>query len=161
MIKQTVTNGVKNVADGLIHVYTGKKGSGNTNIVLGLSLRASGAGLKILFIQFLTKDREIAENLCLPDSWCSRYEYYSEEDLKTDHQEIFQKLLQLVRSGDHNMIILDGILENCNKSSFSEKEILKLLEEKNRNTEVILTGSKTSEKIIEKADLVTEIQDGS
>lgn len=149
------------MADGLIHVYTGEKSSGKTSIVLGLSLRASGAGLKILFIQFLTKDREIEENLCLPDSWCSRYEYYSEEDLKTDHQEIFQKLLQLVRSRDHNMIILDGILENCNKGSFSEKEILKLLEEKNRNTEVILTGTETSEKIIEKADLVTEIQDGS
>ncbi len=161
MIKQTITDGVKNVADGLIHVYTGGKGSGKTNIVLGLSLRASGAGLKILFIQFLTKDREIGENLCLPDSWCSSYEYYSEQDMKTYHQEIFQKLLQTVASVELNMIILDGILGNCHKGSFSEKEILKLLEEKNRNTEVILTGTKTSEKIIEKADLVTEIQDGS
>ena len=44
---------------GLIHIYTGN-GKGKTTAAMGLILRASGRGLKVILGQFL-KDRETGE----------------------------------------------------------------------------------------------------
>ena len=47
---------------GLVQIYTGN-GKGKTTAALGLSLRASGRGLKVLFLQFLKPDAGYGEQM--------------------------------------------------------------------------------------------------
>lgn len=57
-----------------------------------------------------------------------------------------------------SMIILDEIIHACNKELVSEENLLKLLEECPDNTEIILTGRNPSERLWEKADYISEIE---
>ena len=48
---------------GYVHVYTGN-GKGKTTAALGLAIRAAGAGLQVLFIQFI-KGKVYSETIAL------------------------------------------------------------------------------------------------
>ena len=49
---------------GLVHVYTGN-GKGKTTASLGLALRASGHGMKVLIIQFMKGGKHIGELMAI------------------------------------------------------------------------------------------------
>lgn len=59
----------------------------------------------------------------------------------------------------YNMFILDEILSCISLGIFSEEDIIQLMEEKPKEVELILTGRGATERVIEKADLVTEMKE--
>lgn len=59
---------------------------------------------------------------------------------------------------DFDLVILDEILISLRDGFLKEKEILEILEMKPKEVELILTGRGASKKLIEKADLVSEIK---
>ena len=150
---------------GYIHVYTGY-GKGKTTAAIGLGIRATGDGLKVIMIQFMKGRRyseiEALENI--PHFTVVQYgrdEFVSKErpeqidiDLARDGFEHAKKILQ---KGEYDVVILDEINVAVDFNLIPLQDVLQLLSEKPRKVELILTGRYASPEIVKQADLVSEI----
>ncbi|MBR0455986.1 MAG: cob(I)yrinic acid a,c-diamide adenosyltransferase [Firmicutes bacterium] len=173
---------------GYVQVYTGN-GKGKTTAALGITMRASGADMKIAFIQFM-KALGYSEQKILPTlpgvTWktlgkpffIAKAGSISEEELAEygDTCVVFEegnppaeyvKMIndgfaearEMVLSGKYDMVVLDEI--NCTMffGLLGVEEVLELIRNKPAHTELILTGRCAPEEIIEAADLVTEMRE--
>lgn len=152
---------------GLIQVYTSESDQMNFAPV-GLSLRAAGQGLRTLITCFtpheLMEGARMASSLLKPNLVIEHSAVEkSSAGGKTDEVsprrivEAFQKSRAAVFSGDFDIVILNGIHQMLSQRLIPLEGVLKLMEEKPENVELVLSGSRASEQIIEKADLVTEM----
>jgi len=152
---------------GYIQIYTGN-GKGKTTAALGLALRAAGAGLKVFFAQFLKGGSEVYSELYslrrFPDlivvkqygRGCLIYEEPTDEDRKLATvalEEIERVMLTL----NFDLIILDEITVACSLSLIDEEKLFSFLKRKPPTVEVVLTGRYASARMVEMADLVTEM----
>lgn len=150
---------------GYIQVYTGN-GKGKTTASLGLTLRAYGAGYKVYIGQFIKSmkysevkalakfsDRVIIEQF---GRGCFIKNDPTEEDIRIA-QDAFVKISNILMSGEYDIVILEEINVAIYFGLVSEEQVLKLLNSKPENTEVVLTGRYATEAIKERADLVTEM----
>lgn len=153
---------------GYIQVYTGN-GKGKTTAAIGLAIRAAGAGLRVYIGQFvksieyseikLIKERfpEITVELygidgCMMSGVPSENDYRSAEDG-------LRRAREALRGGKYDLVILDEITICCYFKLLAEDEILALMEAKPEVTELVLTGRYAPDYMIERADLVSEIQE--
>lgn len=151
---------------GMIHIYTGN-GKGKTTAALGLALRAYGAGKKIIIIQFLktqnTSEVEaIRKNLPHLAIKCfGSGNFIKKGDITKKEKELanngFEAAKQALKSDKYDMIILDELNLAAYFKLIKLKDVLKLLETKHDNIELIITGRYAAKKLIAKADLVTEM----
>ena len=150
---------------GCVQVYTGN-GKGKTTAMLGLALRACGAGLKVYIGQF-AKCGEYCEikaiKKCLPDIVVEQYGEgfalngeISEADIK-NAKNGFMKAVGAVCSGKYDIIMLDEINIAIHLGLLSFDEVLNMIKIKPAGVELVLTGRYAKEEIIEAADLVSEI----
>lgn len=151
---------------GYIHVYTGN-GKGKTTAALGLSLRAVCAGKKVFFGQFI-KGMEYselhAENILHNFKMeqfgrnCFIYNQPQEEDIRKA-EEGLNKIEEILTSGDYDIVVLDELNIALYYKLFSVDRVIEILKNRKPNIEVIITGRYAPEKIIELADLVTEMKE--
>lgn len=151
---------------GLLMVHTGD-GKGKTTAALGLALRAFGAGLRILILQFIKGGQTYGELDALKN-FSPRLQIkqcglgFTSQGDKAEHKKFAQETLQLARqeilSGDWDLIILDEINYAVKFGLISEEEMLELVKIKPPQLHLLLTGRDASEKLIELADLVTEMK---
>ena len=152
---------------GYIQVYTGN-GKGKTTAALGLSLRAVGAGLNVFIAQFvkgmeyseLISIKQLSPKITLKQFGrdCFIYKDPEEEDFKVA-REGFEEVKKIVAGGKFEVVILDEINIATHYNLISIEELLELLETKPDNVEIVLTGRNVDNRIIEKADLVTEMKE--
>ena len=64
-----------------------------------------------------------------------------------------------IKNGEYDVIILDEINVSVYFELVKEEMVLELIENKHPKVELVLTGRNASEKIMEKADLVTEMKE--
>ena len=151
---------------GYVQVYTGN-GKGKTTASLGLALRASGAGLKVYIIQFLKKGdySEIKalsrfENITVEQYGLGRFVKGnpSDEDIKAGKKG-YEQLRKVLASGEYDMVIAEeaNIAVMCNL--FSENDLLDLIALRPDHVELVITGRAATQKVIEAADLVSEIKE--
>jgi cob(I)alamin adenosyltransferase len=69
----------------------------------------------------------------------------------------FNKAVQATLEGNFDIVILDGVIPFINQDLIGLKDILKLINEKPNNVELVLSGSGAPKDIIKEADLVTEM----
>ena len=153
--------------DGYVQVYTGN-GKGKTTASLGLAMRAVGAGLKVVMIQFMKGRRysEIDSAEKLPG--LEIFQHGRDEFVnKDDPEEIDVQLakegwdhtIEMVRSGDYDMVILDEINVAVDFGLIKKEEVIELVESRPEGMEIILTGRYAPDEFIEIADLVTEMKE--
>ncbi|MDF1525384.1 MAG: cob(I)yrinic acid a,c-diamide adenosyltransferase [bacterium] len=154
---------------GYIHVYTGD-GKGKTTASLGLALRAVGNGLKVLVIQFLkgsemTGERQAALNLSpgleirpLGRNGLLHPGLIMERD-RVQAEAALDEAIGEMTSGRWNVLILDELNTACSLGVVPEERVLQLMDQKPDGMELVLTGRGAPEKVIEKADLVTEMRE--
>lgn len=155
---------------GLIQVYTGD-GKGKTTAAIGLASRALGHGLKVCYINFHKgehKDEHYGEIKLLKQLGIDMYRFaekhphfYKNEPAEKIRQECLTALKfieEILKQKKYALLILDEILISVRDKFISEEELLELLNKKPENLEIVLTGRSATEKIIEKADLVSEIK---
>jgi len=152
---------------GYIQVYTGN-GKGKTTAALGLALRAAGAGLKVYFAQFikgmdyseLHSIKKLSENITLKQYGreCFIYKEPDEEDVK-EARNGFEEVSKIVLEGKHEIVVLDEINIAIYYKLISVAEVLELIDNKPENVELVLTGRNVDQKIVERADLVTEMKE--
>ncbi len=150
---------------GYIHIYTGD-GKGKTTAAIGLAVRAAGAGLKVLFVQFI-KNRRCSEHKALERfiDLITIKQYgkgfiRGKPSRETERiiKKGFNEVKKAALSGAYDLVILDEINVVLHYNLLDIDEILDLFKNKPGAVELVLTGRYASEKLIKKADLVTEMK---
>ena len=153
---------------GLIHIYTGN-GKGKTTASLGLILRASGRGLKVVLGQFL-KGRETGELRSLSllpgvtvfrGKPLTKFSFQMNEQEKAEvlqsHNAFIQELADYCRKEETDLLVLDEVLGAVDERILTEDEVIDALEQRPPETSVILTGRKLPERIARMADCISTI----
>lgn len=152
---------------GYVHVYTGE-GKGKTTAALGLALRAAGAGLKVFIGQFV-KSGAYSEIMAL-DRFsdvitCKQFGRGrwirgkpSEEDTRLAREGL-EEVRKIVRNGEYDLVILDEADIAVLFHLFNAEELLSLIDIKPENMELVFTGRRADPRLIERADLVTEMRE--
>ena len=150
---------------GKVQIYTGD-GKGKTTAALGLSLRARGLGLDVLFLQFAKKlvcaEHEIAPQIGLEIAQATREtpELCAQQILNLAHWA-------LAPAGDapdasipiaarNKPVVLDEVGYAMHRGYVTRADIEKLIASKPATTELVLTGRGLLD-LADRADLVTEM----
>jgi cob(I)alamin adenosyltransferase len=157
--------------NGYIQVYTGD-GKGKTTAALGLALRGVGEGLIVYIVQFLKSGftgelesiKKLSPNLKLfrfekPRNFFWKLNNEEKIELKSEVQAAFVFCRSILKKEECDILILDEILGAISNGLISETDLLSFMEEKPVKMELIITGRNASEKVIQKADLVTEMKE--
>lgn len=152
---------------GYIHVYTGD-GKGKTTAAFGLALRAAGAGLRVWIGQFV-KGCEYSEHVALKrfedlititrfGRSCFIKSEPEPEDIKLARAGL-KEAGKVVTSGEYRIVILDEACIAIHFKLFTTEELLKVIDKKPPNIEIIITGRNAPQELIDAADLVTEMRE--
>ena len=165
---KTYTNGSE--AWGKTQIYTGK-GKGKTTAALGTGLRAHAQGKKVAFIYFDKGGEHYSEEKILKDL---NIEYYrtgldridpvtgkfrfgvTDED-KAEGKKGINKAHELMQRGDLDVLVLDEICVSADLGIIEAQEALEIMEKKPPKLELIMTGRDAPGQLLERADLVTEM----
>ena len=153
---------------GLIEVYIGD-GKGKTTAVIGLICRAIGHNLNVCYIYFHKNPEKwgYGEFKVLKKIGVNTFGFAKEhphfnkvekEKLREECLKGIEFIKKIYKEKKYDIVICDEILISLRDGFLKEEEILEIMEEKPENIELILTGRYATEKIIKKADLVSEIK---
>ena len=151
----------------LVILYTGN-GKGKTTAALGMLLRAWGRGMKVCMLSFIKAEtsnygeeraaRKLGIEL-LPlgggFTWLSK-------DLEKDKalaQKCWQLCKEKIASGAYDIVVLDEITYPITYGWLDVDEVIETLRSRPADLHVVLTGREAHEKLIEFADLVTEMRE--
>jgi len=151
---------------GYIHIYTGN-GKGKTTAALGLSLRAICAGKKVFFGQFVKgmKYSETKSVEYLPNFEIEQFGRTCFIDKEPEKEDIecakvgLEKCREILEKDDYDLVVLDELTIALYYKLFSLEEVLEVIKNKNKNVELVITGRYAPDKLIEIADLVTEMKE--
>lgn len=154
---------------GYVQIYTGN-GKGKTTAAIGQAIRAAGFGLKTYIIQFMKeypyselnglsslKEWITIEQFC-GDDFVYRKELPDDAEKDRARQGL-SKAKSKMLSGNYDIIILDEVCVAIYFGLFSDEEIMTFIKQKPENVELILTGRYCPDKLIERAELVTEMKE--
>lgn len=152
---------------GYVQVYTGD-GKGKTTAALGLAMRAAGAGLKVFIAQFI-KGMEYSEHAALErfrdlitirqyGRNCFIRNEPEAEDIRMA-KEGLSEVKDIMLSGAFRVIVLDEANIATQYRLFPVEDVLELIRIKPDDVELVITGRDADPRIIEAADLVTEMKE--
>ncbi|MDD4363095.1 MAG: cob(I)yrinic acid a,c-diamide adenosyltransferase [Atribacterota bacterium] len=153
--------------NGLIQVYTGN-GKGKTTAALGLAIRAAGRNKKILIIQFMKKwdYGELHSIKHIPEIKIKTYGtndfVFKGKAKDIDYEEAKKAFTEGVEgafSGQFDIIIFDELNVALDFELLTLEAVLDFLDKKPASVEIIITGRNAPQQLIEKADLVTEMNE--
>jgi len=151
----------------MVQIYTGN-GKGKTTSSLGLIVRALGHGWRICLIQFMKKDWSYGEITTLSKfDNLDIYKFGTKDFVdpnnpaEIDFQEAeagWQKAEEVLKSGKYQLVVLDEINVAVFMKLLTVEKQMRLCELAGK-AELVMTGRYADEKIIEQADLVTEMRE--
>lgn len=152
---------------GITAIFTGE-GKGKTSAALGVVCRALGHGCRIMIIQFIkgamtTGEVELSKRLPELNIVQVGRGFTWEEDVpEEEHRKAAQEGVRLageaLASGEYRTVVLDEILYALGQGLVSVEQVENLIEKKPPQAHLVLTGRGAPERLIEKADLVTEMR---
>ena len=152
---------------GYTHLYTGN-GKGKTTASLGLALRALGAGFTVAIIQFM-KSGESSEFHALKrfgeqvrTAHFGRKGFIFGEPSEED-RALGKKALEAARhplnDKNYDMVILDEAAVAASYGIVAIDDLLNIIKNKPPQCELVITGRNADPRLIEAADLVTEMRE--
>lgn len=161
---------MNHIKEGFIEIYTGD-GKGKTTAALGLGMRAAGNKMTVYMVQFL-KGGETGELTSIkklePYFKVFRFEKKRDffwnlnneekEELRSEIRKAYDFCMDVLKNQKCDILIMDEIMGVLGNKLLSEEDILKLMELKPKNVELVLTGRNVPLNIVNKADLVTEMK---
>jgi len=150
----------------LIHIYCGD-GKGKTTASIGLSVRAAGSGMKVLFVQFFksgnSSEIKIINTIdsvdyMSPEKVFGRFKNMDDQQ-REETKLIYTNLLREVigKADGYDMVVLDEIISTYNYQMIDKAILLDWLK-KDNNFEIVMTGRNPSDELIELADYVSEVK---
>lgn len=151
---------------GLVQIFTGN-GKGKTSAALGIVLRALGHGLRVHIIYFMKGNYPYGEQKVLSHLPGVSFERFGQEtfvdpaNVKDEEREQARKALKAAReamlSGKYDVMVLDEVNIAASWGLVNIEQVIELVKEKPEKVELILTGRHADARLIELADLVTEM----
>ena len=167
---------------GLVHVITGD-GKGKTTSAIGTAFRAAGHGFRVYFIQFMKGGRFYGELAAAEKHMKGRIKWAQfgqstpqaekirRGELKPDRaiflpfedeaekmKEALSFAEKVIMSEKYNLVVLDEINVVMDKKLIDKEDVLKLVMQKPKNVELILTGRDAPKEIRLVADYVNEMK---
>jgi len=156
----------KSHTKGLVEIFTGS-GKGKTSAALGVVLRALGHGLRVHIVFFMKggypySERNTLDQLPNVSFRSFGHEHFVDphnvkEEEKEQAREALQAAREAIASGGFDLVVLDEVNIAVAWNLLEVEDVLKLIDEKPQNVELILTGRHADQRLIERADLVTEM----
>lgn len=156
---------------GLVIVYTGD-GKGKTTAALGMALRSAGHGKKTLIVQFIKNFQNYGELKFVRKYDCGIEiksmgkgyvqikgdKFPFEEHVKSAQQALrFAK--EKILSKEYDIIVLDEINIALDKNLLTMDQVVELIQHKPPSLHLVLTGRNAPKKLIQFADLVSEVKE--
>lgn len=155
------------VIEGAIQVFTSTHRNFFTNVMVQ-AMRAAGQGTPVLVVQFLKggigqgveRPVQLGQNLdwirgdfprCLSDGDVN-------EDERIALQDLWSHIQAGVMQGKYALVVLDELSLAIDFGLIPEAEVLKFLRDRPAQVDVILTGPKMPDSIVEIADQVTQFR---
>jgi cob(I)alamin adenosyltransferase len=151
---------------GYIQLFTGN-GKGKTTAAIGAAIRAAGDGKTVFIGQFVKGMHysELESLKLIPQIQVQQFgldcfiiKKPAQKDIDAA-QKGLETVTDVIKKNSYNMVILDEICIALHYKLLPIKAIVKLLNEKPTEMEIILTGRYASKELIKKADLVTEMRE--
>lgn len=164
--KEEVTSSKEKSDRGLVQVFTGN-GKGKTTAALGTILRAAGHGLRVFIVFFMKGDYTYGEfdtlrklpNIEIRQSGLR--EFTDPLNIKPEEKEQAESALAAAReaimSGTYDLVVLDEVNVAAEYKLVELDDVIDLVHRKPENVELILTGRYADNRLIEIADLATEM----
>lgn len=153
---------------GLVHLYCGD-GKGKTTAAVGLAVRHSGRGGKVVFAQFL-KDGTSGECRVLAKLGVTvlaanpvgKFSFRMTEEEKAETAaalgRTFDAATGFAVRERATLLVLDEVCAAVNCGFLPEKTLTEFLESRPDSLEVVLTGRDPSENLQVHADYITEMK---
>lgn len=151
---------------GYTQVYTGN-GKGKTTAAIGLSIRAAGAGLKVYIAQFIKMGdyseikalKRFSDLITVEQFGLGRFSNGkpSPEDIEAA-QKGLEKVKSIMKANEYKIVILEEANVAVRNGLIQVEDLIELIINKSFETELVITGRGASDRVIEKADLVTEMK---
>ncbi len=151
---------------GLIQVFTGE-GKGKTSAALGSVIRALGNGLRVFIVVFMKAGQPSGEwdiLSGLQNVSVARFgagPLVNPASIKPQDREEAEKALAAARQamldGKYDLIVLDEVNVAVAWELIKLDDVIRLIEDKPPELELILTGRGADKEIVKMADLVTEM----
>ena len=156
---------------GLVQLYHGH-GKGKTTAALGLAMRAAGAGKKVAIVYFDKggsthySERALLDKIDNIDYFVSgrdridkkgRFDFSITEVDKLEARRGLE-FARAALAGKYDLVVLDEINSTIALDMLNVIEVIKVIEEKKSNIELVLTGRNPHPELIKHAHLVTEMK---
>jgi cob(I)alamin adenosyltransferase len=151
---------------GLVQVFTGD-GKGKTSAALGAVIRAVGHGLRVYIAFFMKGDYPYGERnilSMLPNVNMASFggaEFVDPANIEPEEIEQARQALAAAReamlNGNYDLVVLDEVNLAAAWKLVELDEVIKLISDKPQNVGLILTGRKADTRLVQQADLVTEM----
>ena len=152
---------------GLVIVHTGA-GKGKTTAALGMVLRSLGHGHQVAIVQFIKGAWEPAEKRAF-EPWGAQLAFHATgegftwetQDRERDQAMVqagWQVALRYLADPHYRLVLLDEVNIALGKHYLSIEQVLAGVDLRPPQTHVVLTGRGAPHELIERADLVTEMQ---
>jgi cob(I)alamin adenosyltransferase len=152
---------------GYVHVYTGE-GKGKTTAALGLAMRAAGAGFKVFIGQFvkgmdyseLHSFAKLSDQITVKQYGRPNFIFCEPEtDDVIAARNGLSEIRDAVLSGKYRLVIMDEANIATHYDLFTVDELLEIIDSKPEHVELVITGRWVDKRIIERANLVTEMRE--
>jgi cob(I)alamin adenosyltransferase len=156
---------------GLLIVYTGP-GKGKTTCALGTAFRAVGQGLRVLMVQFIKGSWHYGELDAAKMLGDDKFEirpmgrgFVKIGGAETDPEDIrlaeecWESGRAAIYSGNYDLVVLDEINYTISYKMLDAEKVVAALTGRPEQVHVICTGRNAHAKLVEAADLVTEMKE--
>lgn len=163
----------------MLIIFTGN-GKGKTSAALGIALRSLGWNKKIAIIQFIKGNKEVGEWEIIKEVDSPQiqiFQFFDDDKLsiteksilgnpeyKKSCEQAWEFAKETILEKKHDLVILDEISNAIHYKLLSEKDVLNFIRDysdknSDSDSDIIFTGRDASKKLIEIADLVTEMKE--
>jgi cob(I)alamin adenosyltransferase len=143
-------------------------GKGKTSVALGITLRASGYGKKILFAQFVKGEWKTGEQMYLEKMKNVTFKQFGlgfvgikgDKHPLESHKKATQKGLEYLSKHilDYDLVVLDEVFVAVKSGLISQREVKGLYHlARDNDINLIATGRPKIDSLLKMSDLVSEI----
>lgn len=153
---------------GLVEIFTGN-GKGKTTAALGIAIRALGHSLKVHIVFFMKGEFPYGEQKVLSQLPGLSYERFGslefvdpchvKEEEKLQAREALEAARKALSIGLFDVVILDEVLVASAWGLIKVEDVAELIQEKPERIDLVLTGRYADPRLVELADMVTEMNE--